>query len=161
MKKHWKDIKVGASQWLIQTNRSLWNISLCACAFALHSIQAKSPIQNTARRTVRKNKQLIAHTLVWNLYNVQTEKYFRNLIKSTRNQIVFTLFQSIWIQTNFRLDPNQSENGKYNLISGWFNKISKKFHCVSLMGRLFGLFVQFILVQPVFVQSISPNPNLN
>ena len=26
--------------------------------------------------------------------------------------------------------PNQSENGKYNLISGWFNKISKRFLCV-------------------------------
>ena len=52
-----------------------------------------------------------------------TEKSFRNLIKSTRNQIVFTIFRLIWIQTNFRLDLNQSKNGKYNLISGWFNKI--------------------------------------
>ena len=25
------------------------------------------------------------------------------------------------------MDPNQSKNGKYNLISGWFNKISKRF----------------------------------
>ena len=25
---------------------------------------------------------------------------------------------------------NQPENGKYNLISGWFNKISKRFLCV-------------------------------
>ena len=36
----------------------------------------------------------------------QAEKYFRNLIKST------------W---------NQSENGIYNLISVWFNNISKRF----------------------------------
>ena len=43
---------------------------------------------------------------------VHTEKYFRNCIKSTRNQIVFTIFRSIWIQTDaVRLDPNQSENG--------------------------------------------------
>ena len=38
-----------------------------------------------------------------------TEKFFRCLIEST------------W---------NQSENGKYNLISGWFNKISRKKNCV-------------------------------
>ena len=30
----------------------------------------------------------------------------------------------IWNQTDVRLVPNQSENGKYNLISVWFNKIS-------------------------------------
>ena len=47
-----------------------------------------------------------------------TEKSFRNIIKSTRNQIVFTIFRLIWIQTDVRLDPNQSEIGKYNLISG-------------------------------------------
>ena len=61
---------------------------------------------------------------------IHTEKHFQNLIKSTRNQIVFTIFRLIWIQTEDRLDPNQSENGKYNLISGWFNKISKIFLCV-------------------------------
>ena len=47
-----------------------------------------------------------------------TEKYFRNIIKSTRNQIVFTIFRLILIQTDVRLVPNQSENDKYNLISG-------------------------------------------
>ena len=30
-----------------------------------------------------------------------------------------------------RLDPNQSENGKYNLIAGWLNKIQKLFFCVQ------------------------------
>ena len=33
-----------------------------------------------------------------------------------QNQIVFTIFQLIWNQTDVRLVPNQSENGKYNLI---------------------------------------------
>ena len=28
--------------------------------------------------------------------HTQTEKYFRNLIKSNRNQIVFTIFRLIW-----------------------------------------------------------------
>ena len=31
---------------------------------------------------------------------------------------------------DFRLNPNQSENGKYNLILGWFNKISNRILCV-------------------------------
>ena len=44
------------------------------------------------------------------------EKYFFNLVKSTRNQNVFTIFRLIWSQTDVRLDPNQLENGKYNLI---------------------------------------------
>ena len=60
------------------------------------------------------------------------EKTFRNLIKSHRNQIVFTIFQLIWNQTDVRLDPNQSENGKYNLISVRVNKISKIFLCVNI-----------------------------
>ena len=47
-----------------------------------------------------------------------TEIYFLNLIKSTRNQIVFTILHLIWNQTDFRLDPNQLVYGKYNLISG-------------------------------------------
>ena len=52
-----------------------------------------------------------------------TEKSFRNLVKSTRNQILFTIFRLIWNKTGVHLDPYQSENGKYNLISVWFNKI--------------------------------------
>ena len=41
----------------------------------------------------------------------------RNLIKSTRNQIVFTILRLIWHQMDVRLVPNQSKNFKYNLIS--------------------------------------------
>ena len=52
------------------------------------------------------------------------ENFFRNRIKSHWNQIVFTIFRLIWNQTDVRLVPNQSENGKYNLILVWFNKIS-------------------------------------
>ena len=48
----------------------------------------------------------------------RTEKYFRNFIKSNQNQIVFTIFRSIWNQTDDRLVPNQSVHAKYNLISG-------------------------------------------
>ena len=50
-------------------------------------------------------------------------KYSPNLINSNRNQIVLTIFRFIWNQTDICLVPNQSENRKCNLISGWFNKI--------------------------------------
>ena len=77
-----------------------------------------------------------------------TEKYFRNLIKSTRNPIVFTIFWLIWIQPEIRLDPNQPENGKYNLISGWFNKISRKklSVCTSVCTNTSISFILFILL---------------
>ena len=48
--------------------------------------------------------------------DLRTEKYFPNLVKSNRNQIVLTVFLLIWNQIDVRLDPDQSENGKYNLI---------------------------------------------
>ena len=44
-----------------------------------------------------------------------------------RIQIVFTIFRLIWNQTEVRLVSNQSDDGNYNLISGWFNKIFKRF----------------------------------
>ena len=44
--------------------------------------------------------------------------------------IVFFIFSLIWNQTDVRLVPNQSENGKYNLISVSFNKVSKRLLCV-------------------------------
>ena len=56
--------------------------------------------------------------------------FFRNLIESNRIQIVFAIFRLISNQMDIRLVPNQSENGKYNLIPIWFNKISKRFLCV-------------------------------
>ena len=49
------------------------------------------------------------------IHSLHTEKSFRNLIKSNRNQIVFTIFRLIWKQIEYHLVPNQSENGKYNL----------------------------------------------
>ena len=65
--------------------------------------------------------------------SVHAEKYFPNRFISTPNPILFTIFGLIWIQTDVRLVPNQSENGKYNRISGWFNKISKRFlYIISL-----------------------------
>ena len=69
--------------------------------------------------------------------HVHTENCFTNLIESNRNQIVFTMHRLI-------LDPNERsvavsnllENGKHNLISVWFNKISKRFLSVQSCGIL-------------------------
>ena len=66
------------------------------------------------------------------IFILHTGNSFRKLIKSTRNQIVFTNFWLIWNQTDVRLVLNQPENGKYNLISGWFNKFSETFLCVYI-----------------------------
>ena len=69
----------------------------------------------------------ITHKLIKLL---QTEKSFRNLIKSNRYQIVFTIF-NYWFGTangGVRLIPNQSlKMIWYNLISVWRNKIWKIF----------------------------------
>ena len=58
------------------------------------------------------------------------DKSFPNRIKSNWNQIVFTVHRLIWNQKNVRFVSNQSKNGQYNLISVWFNKITKWFLCV-------------------------------
>ena len=83
-------------------------------------LNRENSIQNIHETFVKRNRRgydprienLIFYTLV------QTEKSFQNLIKSTRNQIVFIISQLFWNQTEVLLFPNQSENGKYNLISG-------------------------------------------
>ena len=57
-------------------------------------------------------------------WTVHTEKYFRNLVKSNRNQILFTIFPiDLELQAKFFLAPNHSENGKYNLILVWFTRL--------------------------------------
>ena len=74
------------------------------------------------------------------VYFVHAGKYFPNLIKSNRNQIIFTIFRLIWnilVPNAVRLVPNQLENGKFNIISVRFNKISKRFFCVCIMYLLF------------------------
>ena len=40
---------------------------------------------------------LTANPIFWHALHTYTEKSFRKLIKSTRNQIVFTIFRLIWI----------------------------------------------------------------
>ena len=62
-------------------------------------------------------KFLDLHYMGYPTFGHHTEKYFRNLIKSNRNQIIFTILRLIWKQTDtVRLVPNELENGEYNLI---------------------------------------------
>ena len=80
------------------------------------------------------------------IFPVHTEESFQNLIESNRNQFVFTIFRLIWIQTDVRLVTNQPENGKYNLISVGFNKISKRLLCLlSNISYLFCVLFSFAL----------------
>ena len=54
----------------------------------------------------------------------------------SKSDIVYTIFRLNLNRTQFRLVQNQSENSKYNLISVWFNKISKIFLCVWILGLI-------------------------
>ena len=65
---------------------------------------------------------------------IRMEKLHRSGVQLSEGQKIFIIFWLIWNQTDVRLDPNQSKNGKYNLISGWFNKISETFLCVLFLG---------------------------
>ena len=81
---------------------------------------------------------------------LHTQKSFRNLIKSTQNQIVFAIFQLIWIKTDVRLDSNESENGKYNMILVWINKIPKSFLYVYT-SVYFYLRIWLLTFGPLFI----------
>ena len=52
---------------------------------------------------------IIQYTISSNttLVSIHAEKFFRNLIKSTRNPIVFAIFRLILIQTEVPLDAKQ------------------------------------------------------
>ena len=65
-------------------------------------------------------------------YNVHTETFFLNLVKSNQNCSVITLFQLIWQQMEFRLMPNQLEKFNYILKLFGFKKIQKSYLCVLL-----------------------------
>ena len=96
-------------------------------AFGLFSIYKDT------KSTVLKSEDELNETggefpVWWGCYKIHKEKSFRNIIKSNTNQIVFTIFGLIGLQTDsVLLDPNQSQNAKYNLICVWFNAILKRF----------------------------------
>ena len=49
-----------------------------------------------------------------------------------------------------RLVPNQSEHGKYNFISSWFDKIWKRFLCVQVLDTVCYLLLFLYLYIPVW-----------
>ena len=65
--------------------------------------------------------------------NVASECFYtkKNLFEILLNQPEIRYIYHFSID----LDPNQSENGKYKLISGWFNKILKRFLCVEQLRK--------------------------
>ena len=70
---------------------------------------------------------------VWGEKECTKENLFEILWNRTGIRLCLTF--SHWFGTKLvRLVWNQLENGKYNLTSGWFNNISKRFLCVWWIG---------------------------
>ena len=79
-----------------------------------------------------ERQDLVAALYMLRLLLLHRDKSFRNLIISNWNQIVYTIFWLIGNQTDVRLVPNPSENGKYSHISVWFNNNPKNIICVHV-----------------------------
>ena len=79
-------------------------------------------------KTRNTNRELLR------IYDIGTEKSFRNLVDPNRKSDYIYHFRLIWNQTEFCLVPNQSENNKYNLIFGLNQQDSEKFSvCVAAL----------------------------
>ena len=91
----------------------------------------------------------------------------RNVFEIVLNQPEIRLYLpfSDWLRTEnerVHLVPNQSENGKHNLISGWFNEISKRFLCVKVDKGLMRAHLHdegLVGVRPV-LDAVAPEPLL-
>ena len=69
---------------------------------------------------------------------VHTEKLILNLINSNQILIVITQFRLIYLQKDFRLVLNLSNNGNYNPNLDWINKILKEiFLCAFEHSNLY------------------------
>ena len=55
-----------------------------------------------------------------------------------------------FIQTDVRLNPNQPKNGKYNLISIWFNKISKNVSVCNVILSHVSHLITFLIIQWIY-----------
>ena len=85
---------------------------------------AKSPSQS-----------IIAEIRQSSMITIHADKFFRNLIKSNRNQIVFTIFRLIYNQTEYSLYPNQWECGIYNQTFVDFATIRSRFLFVFIASN--------------------------
>ena len=95
------------------------NIYICIYIKTLHNgvVWGQFGIQNIKVYKVTHTRALHIHT----------EKSFRNHVKSNRYQIVCNILRFILNQTEFHFVSNQSENGRYNLISVHLTKIRRRF----------------------------------
>ena len=102
------------------------------------SVQPKPEVEANQASAVRTRKcpQVQVLSRLWPRWNMPFIHAYtqRNLFEFLLNQTEIRLYlpSSGWFgtrRTSF-LVPNHSENGKYNLISVWFNKNSKRFLCV-------------------------------
>ena len=88
------------------------------------------------------NKKRKKFTMI--TYHSIRQETQRNIFEMLLNQTGIRLYLSFsnWFGTangRVRLVPNQSENGKYNLISGWFDKIPKRLPCVHIITSCGGI----------------------
>ena len=73
---------------------------------------------------MRKDRQYLCN-------NTRINMYFESCWSKPKSECL-QFYDRFRFQTDVRLDPNRSENGKYNLISVWINKIPKSFLCVEI-----------------------------
>ena len=125
-KLRWKHRTQHICNWY--RNCSGWNGSH-ASIFSNAILRSYSSLVLRRTNVFRLSQYHVDLSHIWFADAVHTEFFSRNFIKSNRNQIIYTIFWLIWNQK----EPDQSENSKYNLISVWFNKISRKFFCVRLI----------------------------
>ena len=75
----------------------------------LWKLTSKCASLNGNEEKIKSNKKQKSRTLSVRFISAHTEKCFRNVIKSNRNYIIFTIFRFIWNKTDtVCLVPNQS-----------------------------------------------------
>ena len=115
----------------------------------IHHLPKWSPtihIEKSFQNIFRSNQIWIVITLFWfishqkkmrlvpnwsedgkyNPIQVDIIRFIKDFSVSKQNQIILNIYNTVCFVIN------QSEHSKYNLISIWFNKISKRFLCVYL-----------------------------
>ena len=107
----------------LETSRKVFNSRNCSTDCNPSSWVTPAPVKPYPRSWIQPPYDLRVLEQLFVDRTIRTVKSFRNLVKSNWSQIVYTIFRLIWTQTDVRLGPNQSESGKYKLISVWFNKI--------------------------------------
>ena len=83
----------------------------------------------------------------------------QDLILNAIKKYIYIYILVYTYQTDVRLVPNQSENGKYNLISVCFDNISKRFLCVYTLGNQKSLLTLQNKTHPSFMIKLQHGKN--